>query len=41
MKENYAYITMATSQDYLLGLMTMWLSLKKNRYSNSSICYVA
>ena len=28
MKEHYAYITMATSQDYLLGLMTMWLSLK-------------
>ena len=28
MEKNYAYITMATSLDYLPGLMTMWLSLK-------------
>lgn len=29
MSSNYAYITMATSKNYLLGIMTMYLSLKK------------
>lgn len=31
MSPNYAYITMATSKDYLLGLLAMYLSLKRTR----------